>query len=261
MFYKPNAGSVSTMDGWSILADSLWNMLFINQTTLGSMWYMPMILCLYLLIPLFAIVVKKVSLKSLRIPILAAIGCGMLIPNLNEYFAIIESDYRMNSAISIGNLFSIYFIYVFIGYYVGNNEIVSEISTGWLAFLTMLAFMFCCGYQYFAYRGPTNYLVSYDLVGILICATLLFEFIKRVAGYFTGMHRGITYISKISFGIYFVHIIIMEILNWYVDFSGYHRCMKLLLLELISMVGSVIVISLLSKIPLFKKYLFMIKEG
>ena len=44
-------------------------MLFINQTRFGSMWYIPVIICLYLMLPLMAMVITKVgSAKPFLLP-------------------------------------------------------------------------------------------------------------------------------------------------------------------------------------------------
>jgi len=37
--------------------------LFINPTTMGSMWYMPMILCVYLMIPIMSLALKKLGTR------------------------------------------------------------------------------------------------------------------------------------------------------------------------------------------------------
>ena len=66
------------------LADTLLGcvktMLFLDQTTMDSMWYMPMILCLYATIPFAAMLVKKLSMKMLSLPLLLVfLGVGVLV--------------------------------------------------------------------------------------------------------------------------------------------------------------------------------------
>lgn len=59
-------------------------MLFIDQRTFETMWYIPMILAVYLLIPIFALTLKKVSLKAFSIALAIVFIDTMIIPNVND---------------------------------------------------------------------------------------------------------------------------------------------------------------------------------
>lgn len=120
-------------------------------------------------------------------------------------------------------------------------------------------FLLCCAYQLYAYSKPQNYLVSCCFPGILICAVFLFELFRRFSERLRLLRSWITCLSKISFGIYFVHIVIMESLNWYADWS-LRPAVRMAVLEIVSFGGSILMIWLLAKIPVCKKYLFMIKD-
>lgn len=72
--------------------------------------------------------------------------------------------------------------------------------------------------------------------------------------------KTIEYISSISFGIYFVHICIMEGMNIFLDrMSNITGFASFAVLECSSFILSVVVIYLLSKSKLLKQYLFLIK--
>lgn len=74
-------------------------------------------------------------------------------------------------------------------------------------------------------------------------------------------HRNITtYISKISFGIFFVHIFVVRMLAGIVTLPRVNRILVFLMYEFISVAGSIAIIYIFSKIPLFKRYLFLIKD-
>ncbi|HIS69907.1 MAG TPA: acyltransferase family protein [Candidatus Gallacutalibacter stercoravium] len=62
------------------------NQLLIDQHTFGSMWYMPMIIGVYLMLPFFCALVKKLSWKTMLIPCAATLFATMIIPNLNSFF-------------------------------------------------------------------------------------------------------------------------------------------------------------------------------
>lgn len=257
---KSNNGILETMTERQNVFNSVMNMFFINQTTLGSMWYMPMILCLYLIVPWTSVVVKQFSRKYIFIPIIVAILCGMLVPNMNAFLTVNSETFHVDSAFSVENLFSIYLVYMILGYYVGKDELFINCSTKTVFLLAILSYLFCCMYQYYAYIRPSNYLVSYDFIGILICSLSTSEFIKRTEKYYSKIEKIVMYISKIAFGIYFLHIVLMEFLNKYFDFGSISYIGKLVVLELISVGGSILIIWLLSSISFFKKYVFLIKD-
>ena len=68
-----------------------------------------------------------------------------------------------------------------------------------------------------------------------------------------------TYLAKISFGVYFIHILIMSLLEWNMNFDGWARSLKLLFLEGVSVGGSILLIALFSGIPFCRRRIFGIK--
>lgn len=60
-------------------------------------------------------------------------------------------------------------------------------------------------------------------------------------------------------GVYFIHILIMSLLVWNMNFDGWARSLKLLFLEGVSVGGSVLLIAPLSRIPFCRRRMFGIK--
>lgn len=234
-------------------------MLFIDQLTFESMWYIPMILCLYMLIPLLAIALRKVSLRSFFLPMAILYLSAMVFPNLNALFSICGSSTGVSFELKYYNLFSTYFIYLVIGYWVSCGGL-QRIQTWLVSTLTAVLFAGICLFQLWAYSCQVDYLVDYYFFALPLCAAGIFELIRRGAHCVKRLERPVVYLSQISFGIYFVHIIIMSELCWNVDLFM-PRSVKLLFLEAVSFLGSIIIIALLSKIPLLKRYMFMIKDS
>lgn len=233
-------------------------MLFVNQTTMDSMWYMPMILCLYLLIPFCCILRKHVSLKMLALPALLVFLNQMVIPNLNAYFALEGIDMELEFVLRASNLFSMYFLYVLTGYWISQGG-MNRLKTWMIAAGAVLSFAFCWAFQYYACGKPETFNLDYDFAMLLVCAAFFFELFRRAAPHIKRGRRVITYLARISFGIYFVHILIMSYLEWHVYYHGWPRPAAMLFLEAVSVGGSIVVIALLSRIPICRKYLFMMK--
>lgn len=234
---------------------------FQNQITLGSMWYMPMILCLYATLPFVIIIKDKLSGEKLSpvllLPLAIVFLNSMVRTSLNS-FLYMQGQSTLSSEIDGSYLFSKYYLYVITGYAIGQG-ILKRFKTITIALITGFLFIGCCAYQFYAFSQPLNYLVSYSSPFILLCAGFLFELLRRTAKYLRGCTKQITYISRISFGIYFLHIVIMTVLCSLTEDLSIAQPIRLLFYEIVSVGGSILLIIPLSKIPLFKKYLFLIK--
>ncbi len=60
-------------------------------------------------------------------------------------------------------------------------------------------------------------------------------------------------------GVYFIHILVMSLLEWNMNFDGWARSLKLLFLEGVSVGGSILLIALFSGIPFCRRRMFGIK--
>lgn len=254
---------LSARMGWGAAIGGMFGtVLFQNQTTMGSMWYMPMILSVYATLP-FAVMVKdKLSgskEKLLYLPVVLLFAVSMVQPFINKLLQLLGQS-GLSSPLGEHYLFSFYYIYIIVGYLVGSGAL-KRFKTGAVALAAVGTFLLCCGYQLWAYAQPVNYLVSYDFPLMPVCAGFLFELVRRTAHWFKKADKSVTCISRIAFAIYFVHIVIMTALVLVLDrfAPGMYRPLRLIVLEVVSVVGSIGIILPLSKIKVFRKYLFLIK--
>ena len=245
------------------IGQALWGMIktmcFIDQTTFSSMWYMPMILCLYATLPILIFAKDKLAIggKCLLIPAIIVFTNSMVIPAISNFIVLLGGE-PLVSAVLESYLFSFFYLYVLAGYYI-NKGILAKWRTWVVGVLALGTFLLCCGFQLFAYAQPANYLVAHDFPVMLFCAIFTFEYIKRTAHLCAKVEKPISYISRISFAIYFLHIVIMTILTKIITMSGWYYWCKLLFLEGISMLGSILIIMVLSQMKPIRKYLFLIK--
>jgi surface polysaccharide O-acyltransferase-like enzyme len=234
-------------------------MFFVDQTTLPSMWYMPMILCIYLTIPFAVIVKDKISsaAKYMLIPAAAVFVYAMCLPSFNMLIVSIGKS-SMSTPISQGNLFSVYYIYILIGWFVSKGGF--ERIKDWIILsAAVLSFILCVGFQIYIFKCPADLYIYYDFFLLPVCAAAIFEYIRRKAYLLKKISKPITSLSRSAFAIYFVHIVIMSAMYWFIYFGELNQFVKMAILESVSFAGSIIIIYPLSKIPLLKRYLFMIK--
>lgn len=254
---------VVSQQGWlGAIGGMVKTMLFQDQLTMGSMWYMPMILCVYTTLP-FAVMLKDKLAgsreKLLFLPVGLLYTVAMVMPFVNHLLVLLGLK-GFDSPLGEHYLFSFYYIYIIVGYLIGQGAL-AKLKTSVVATVTALSFFLCCGYQLWAYSRPVDYLVAYQFPLLPVCAGFLFELLRRMADRAKKLEKPVTCISRISFGIYFVHIVIMTGLSAILDryAPGLLRPVRLTVLEVVSVGASIAVILSLSKIKVFRKYLFLIK--
>lgn len=253
---------LQTRNWGSAIAGMFETMLFQNQVAFGSMWYMPMILCLYLFLPFVTMAKDKLAgskEKALYLPAVLIFTVSMLLPFVNDLLKLLGQE-RYSSAISTEYLPVYYYLYVLIGYLVSRG-VLEKFRTGTVAAVAAISFLVCCGFQFWAYARPVDYLMDYNFPLLPVVAGFLFELLRRTADRFRRMEKPITGLAKIAFGIYFLHIVIMKALvtileHWQIIMP---LPIRLLALEVLSVGLSIVMIMPLSKIKLFRKYLFLIK--
>lgn len=262
-WYLAISKGVIARQGWlSTIGGMFGTMLFQNQLTMGSMWYMPMILCVYTTLP-FAVMVKDklagAKEKLLYLPVALLFVISMVVPFISNLLVLLGKE-ELSSPLGEHYLFSFYYIYILLGYAIGKGAL-ARLSTVTVILSAVGSFLLCCGYQLWAYAQPANYLVAYDFPLMPVCAGFLFELVRRTAHRVQKVEKPVTCISRIAFGIYFVHIVIMTALVEVLDrfAPGLFLPVRLMILEVVSLGLSVGVILPLSKIRIFKKYLFLIK--
>ena len=235
-------------------------LLFIEPITMGSMWYMEMILCVYLLIPLLAIAVKQIDCKYFLIPSAIVIFCSYLIPDLNGIIKGLGIDFVIKTKLESAHIFSMYVVYLLLGYYLSKG-LLAKIQTKTLWLVLTSGFVGFCAFQIWGFSIKYNLVVAKEYRSIfpMIVAVALFELARRYKeGTAELLENLAAKLSVISFGIYFVHICIMEGLKHAV---GPHIKLlwKFTVLESISFFGAIAVIWLLCKSKTLGKYLFNIK--
>jgi len=241
-----------------VLGGLIQTMLFQNQTTMASLWYMPMIMSLYTTIP-FAIIAKnKLGKKALLLPLILVFINFMCVPAFNVIQEV-RGSWKFYTALREYNLCSVYYLYIFAGVAVSEGAF-EKLKTRTVAWVTTMSFAAACVYQLWLYSTPVNHLLMEPSPSILITSTFVLELFRRTAVRFEGWKRGITCLSKIAFGIYFVHILIMSGMYWYMDLNTVARPVRVVLYETVSFLGSIGIILPLSKIPVCRKYLFLIKD-
>lgn len=259
--FEGDSSILQTQGLWGSIQGMIETMLFQNQLTFGSMWYMPMILCIYTTLPFVIIVKDKLSESKfspiLLLPALVLFLNTMVRPAIS-FLLYTNGKATLTSALREADLFSYFYLYIFAGYLVGTG-FLSRLKGWCVGLICALSFVLCCVFQFYAYTQPFDYAVSYQFPLLPICAAFLLEALRRTAPSLRRLERPTTYLARISFSIYLMHMVVMTTLNSVMDYTGWNQVIKMLFMHTVSIVGSILIIAPLSKIKLFRKYLFLIK--
>lgn len=233
-------------------------MLMIEPITLGSMWYMPMILCLYLMIPFFSLAFQHIRSRDLILPGTVLFLSWMLLPNLEQLTGLLGHPISMNPAFKVTYLLSPYLLYMAMGWCIGCRDCLKKLPSPALYLSAIVLFAGICGLQLYGFAAEKDYLLGYEFGGYLVLSSLLLESFRRLAPCLERFRTGIGYLAKISFGIYFVHIPVMELMRWYWNPAA-ARPVKMGIYWLGSIAVSIAVIAITARSKFLKKYLYYMR--
>jgi surface polysaccharide O-acyltransferase-like enzyme len=232
------------------LGTLLKEMLFLQEPELSHMWYMPMILGIYLVLPFLSRILSE-NIEGFSILYLAACIIFLVVPTVNVF--LMEALPFEKLSISLGTDFlgGTYGLYLFGGYFIARRKLLATIRNRWLFLTGILAFLMNTAGQYFLYsHGYTvsTGLLWYSSIFIFLMGMVLFELLRRI---FLQRHERkiIRTLAGVSFGIYLLHKPIQIVMLRVLSFSTIDEKAAILLLWM----GS-FAVSMLLLLPFQKRW-------
>lgn len=223
----------------------------------GNMWYMPMIIGMYIAIPFVNKVLTTFSIKTLKIPIIVLLFIYSILPTFNIIFRIFNINEWYN-LIDVSFLGGKYGFYLISGYYL-NKKVLKNVKTWILTAINAIVFFLACGIQFLSFENGIEYNIWYDSIFIIICSIMLFELLTRIN--IKGKVKNVyIYISKISFGIFFVHEIVLSLYDLLKIDIIMKKSIQTCILFVMVFLISILFVELLSKIKILRKKLFLLKD-
>ncbi len=190
-------------------------MTFMRNLSFSHMWYMPMILGIYLVIPLLTKVLKNTSLKEVSLPLLVSFIIFSILPLFNSFAGeVIAFMPDANTVLNTGFLGGLYGMLIIFGHFINNHNILKKMKSFVLLAIIIAAFLLnILGARFFYLKK----LYHSDVFGwyaspfIIIISIAIFELIKRIN--FKKCSKTIMLISRGSFGIYLMHNLVLIAFN------------------------------------------------
>lgn len=232
------------------------DMLTTTQVQLGHMWYAPMILGMYLLLPYVSRALRGLSVQSLMLPLAATFVVFSLLPTLNVYAHLFGIESRA-SLLDLGFSGGLYGLYIVLGWTVVHRNLLARWPgwTVWAGFL--LSVGTCVGTMTWCYNWNWEYQIWYDFSFVLTGGVLALELLRRTQTWPRWLDALCEKLSRRSFAIYFLHFPVMAAMfeTNLQKVVGHHQTVRTVWLFAASLAVSLAVIELLKRIPVVKKYL------
>lgn len=245
-------------DFWKMIKE----IFLLKNPAMMNMWYMPVIIGMYIGIPFVAKIIKSFSFKTISVVIAATFIISYVVPAVNSIMKIYGIQEEWNPVISVPFLGGAYGLYILLGYYIHNGS-VKKLKTYMITVIMIISFVITVAVQYISYERWScyNYRVWYDFPFVLItavCIYMLFERIddEKINNIFSHVF---TYISRISFGIFLVHVLVISILKEYIGMLGLSMPLTVIIFTITAFLLSVVIIFILSRNKYIAKYCLLIK--
>ena len=235
----------------------------LKQVPLSNMWYIPMIIGMYIGLPFIIKVVKTFSKKTLSLLLWLVFVFLFISPMVNVIFRIFSVDNSYSSLLNLNFLGGFYGLYILLGYYMTNRNKIS-INKLKLFLISIVCFVITCMFQYFSYTDRSNYIynVWYNFPFLLVCTICLFLIIISID--YSKLNKKIikilNFVSKASLSIFFLHIIVQQLLWDYIEFLNVKLPLGVFILFVSSSIISIGISFLLSKNKFISKYVLLIKD-
>ena len=251
---------VFTRKGFSFSGiEVLKELLFFVHVPMGHMWYMPMIIGIYLFLPIFSRALYKLDVSVLRFPLII-IGTFLTItPVFN-----ILSGKKLYTSLDFGYSGGLYGFYILLGFLIRRGGVnLNKIS---LCIGTILSFLITVYVQFFSYKNGVTYNVWYNCGSLAICSLGIFKLISYLDGaelyssYFSSniIKLFVEKISFVSFSIYFIHYPIMLMIENMIKNLKIMLPIKVLILWSVTFILSIMVIQICYKSKFLRKRLLYI---
>ena len=227
------------------------NIFLVKQVQMAHMWYIPMIISVYLFIPIFATLLRNLDVKMLKVPMLVGYICLFMIPVVN---ALHKGEPLRNLVVP----FTCYPLIFLLGYAI-KKELFNKYTmpSTWVIFLS--GYMLTVILQLSNLRFNRVYNVWYDCGILLIAAVALF----RILQYYSVklkennfMEQALSQLAKYAFGVYLIYMPIILIMNKYLTI---YRPYKIGIIFIMTVLLSYILAMLLGRISFLRRPLLFIK--
>jgi len=226
------------------------------------MWYIYLMIAIYLTLPIFRTFVKHAGKAEVSYILVALLIFQSIIPTILDILSLSEGFYMLT--------YTIYPLYLLLGFYIHSTK-KFRITVPIAGLMVAVSIVIITLTTYFGIKyqivGLVRLLSSYASVLVVMGAVGVFSLIDGIflgretdgdeAAVSTKPARIIESIDKCSFGIYLIHVLVINVIYRSMGFNPYEHGGNLMiaLIALITMVVSYVVIYLLRLVKPLRRVL------
>lgn len=232
-------------------------MLFVRAGSMPHMWFMPMLIGVYLLIPFAGMALKKLNGKLLVFPLLFyGIYC-LAYPLANIASGDLTGQW-LSLQIKTGFSGAHYGIYVILGYVIRKGYL-KKINSFIIAAAACAGMAAATWFQAWTYTQPVRYNVWYDDLFLAVAALAATELLSRIR-HVNGAEV-FRFLARYTFSVYLIHYIILLAVKRVFSAGAYGAPFRVAVSFIIPAAGSFAAGWLISLIPKAGNYVLYIKDG
>lgn len=190
---------------------------FFRLCDMTHMWYMPMILGIYLWLPLMSKVVRTSNIRYLEALSGFAFMILFCIPDVNTFRDVAGKE-PLNSWLDMSCSGGIYGMMILFGYYVKKGEFES-VPVPLLTGIGISSFSLTVYTQFYLTAHGIDYAVWYNSASLVLCSLSIFVLLSRLK-FKLNRNKYIEQISILSFGIYLIHNMVLKVLLKYLPYGA-----------------------------------------
>jgi surface polysaccharide O-acyltransferase-like enzyme len=227
--------------------------IFLNPTIANHLWFMPMIIGIYIMMPFINKLIQH--LKSREIYIFVILNCIFysIFPTLNMLLKSFEINIINGDLYtSIDHIFlgGIYLNYYICGYLIINRDAFKNITSRKLINISIVTTILAILSQFMLYHKkilPGVNFFWYDSLYIYIISICCFMLITKSKINLSNKTSNLIYsISRFSFGIYLIHRIFMDFTIKYLNFLSIKILIQMIIVYLITFFLSYLALKIIS---------------
>ncbi len=234
------------------------NMLFLGYENVSYLWYLSTIIGLYIFIPFAAITLQRININIIAVLLFIPLLYCFFIPTLNILFTSLEISVYLSPQFFLHFSGGVYGFYIIIGYFFQKQFFKKKnlffLMTGLLSCVLLTAL-----FQMALHHIGHPYTIWYDFILLPFASMFLFSIVQSYS-LPSFLDSFWIYTAKYSFGIYLVHKVIQNVLEKYMPIKNLNTPVKIFIIYTLTFLISLFTVSVLSKIPVIRKYLFLIKQ-
>jgi len=231
-------------------------MLFLEPSSMYHMWYMPMLLGLYLLLPLAAMALRNVDVKVLKFPLAILFLYAFGVPFYSLLATLFGKAVPVNQ-FSLGFSGGVYGMYL-IGGYLVKKGLFAKVKRVTLWVLLIVSFALTVAFQLYAYGKGMAGGVWYDFPLLPVCVICVFELTSRDRAKI-AYNPFICALSRYAFAIFLIHIIVRTVmLPWLLEINIWRPLLMCFAWDAFTLL-SLLLAMLVARIPKIGNYILYLK--